>query len=100
MISFKIDDRQIVCTPKVNLVASNISVMRDKFITKLEGLEWDELVVDCTEVDTLDSIGVNLLVGLYKKAESTGSQFKLTGCREPIKKVLNLFRLDQKFSVE
>jgi len=74
--------------------------MRDRFLAKLEDLEWDELVVDCNEVDTLDSIGVNLLVGLFKKAETTGNQFKMIGCNDALKKVLNLFRLDQKFTVE
>ncbi len=100
MIDFKKDNNKVICTPKVNLVASNVAVMRDRFLVKLEGIEWDELIVDCDEVDTLDSIGVNLLVGLFKRAESSGSQFKMIRCSDPIKKVLNLFRLDQKFAVE
>jgi anti-anti-sigma factor len=100
MISFKKEENSIVCIPQVNMVASNVSAMRDRILSKIESLEWQELIVDCSEVDTLDSIGVNLVVGLFKKAESTSSQFKMTGCNDAIKKVLNLFRLDQKFSVE
>ena len=99
MISFKKEENKIICTPKINLVASNVSAMRDRLLSKIEGLEWEELIVDCSEIDTLDSIGVNLVVGLYKKAESTSRKFKMVGCNDALKKVLNLFRLDQKFSV-
>ena len=80
MISFKKEDKRIVCTPKVDLVASNVSAMRDRLLSKIESLDWEELIVDCSEVDTLDSIGVNLVVGLFKKAEATSSQFKMIGC--------------------
>ncbi len=100
MISFKKEENSIVCTPKINLVASNVTAMRDRLLKKIEGMEWEELILDCNQIDTLDSIGVNLVVGLYKKAESTSKQFKMIGCNDALKKVLNLFRLDQKFSVE
>ncbi|MCP4757053.1 MAG: STAS domain-containing protein [Proteobacteria bacterium] len=100
MIKCKKDDDKLVCVPEIDMVASNVSTMRDVLVKQLDSHDWEELVVDCNEVETLDSIGVNLIVGLYKKAESANKSFKMIGCNGSIIKVLKLFRLGEKFTVE
>lgn len=100
MIEFKSEQRKIICKPKENLIATNVPALRAELINKLDIHDWSELIFDCSEVETLDSIGVNLLVGLFKRAESDKRKFKLVGCNDTIKKVLDLFHLNQKLQVE
>ncbi len=100
MVSFEIDKDKMICTPKIDIVASNVPEMRDLMLKCLDQKEWNSLVLDCSNVDALDSVGVNLIVGLYKKAESAGRTFVMVNCNAPLMKVLKLFRLDEKFALE
>lgn len=101
MITFKQEDKKLICLPQEEIIASNVPTMRETLIAQLDSdTSWEELVFDCSQVETLDSIGINLLVGLFKKAKVVEKQFKVVGCNEAIVKVLKLFRLDEQFPVE
>ncbi len=100
MIEFKKEGDSLFCTPKNDIIASNVPEMRDQLISGLDSQEWEELIFSCHNVKTMDSIGVNLIVGLFKRADAAGKPFKIIECNEPIQKVLELFRLNEKFPVE
>ena len=101
MIAFEKNEDNLICVPNEEIIASNVPAMREKLIDKLDSdADWKELVFDCSKVSTLDSIGINLIVGLFKKAKVLGREFKVIGCNEAIVKVLQLFRLDEQFPVE
>lgn len=101
MIEFKLENATMTCIPSKEIVATNVPTMRDLLISRLdEDQTWDSLVLDCSLIETLDSIGVNLIVGLFKKVKANDKQFKVIGCNQPILKVLELFRLNTQFSVE
>ncbi|MBU3915100.1 STAS domain-containing protein [bacterium] len=100
MIEFKTVEDKMICIPKIDIVASNVPEMRDQMLKHLDKKEWNSLVLDCSNVDALDSVGVNLIVGLFKKADSAGKSFVVSNCNEPLTKVLKLFRLDEKFAIE
>ena len=101
MIEFSIEDDQILCRPLEDLSADNVPGIHDLIVQKLSEIEtWKILIMDCLNVKTLDSAGVNLIIGLFKKAELMDRGFKISNCNESIVKVLNLFKLDRQFLVE
>ncbi len=101
MIQFHEEGAKLFCLPEDEIIASNVPSMRETLIAHLDSNDqWEELIFDCSQVETLDSIGINLIVGLFKKAKAVGKNFKVIGCNEPIVKVLKLFRLNEQFSVE
>lgn len=101
MIQFHEDGNKLTCIPEEEIIASNVPTMRETLIAQLDSnTSWTNLTFDCSRVETLDSIGINLIVGLYKKAKVVGKEFKVVGCNESILKVLKLFRLDEQFTVE
>ncbi len=101
MIEFRTEDKRLICEITEEIVASKIPEMRTVLASYLDGNQsWKELIFDCKRVQTLDSIGVNFIVGAYKKAHSADRHFKITGCNEPVTKVLKLFKLDEKFEIE
>ncbi len=79
MIEFQTVEDKMICIPKIDIVASNVPEMRDLMLKHLDKEEWNGLVLDCTNVDALDSVGVNLIVGLFKKAESAGKTYGTYG---------------------
>lgn len=101
MIEFKQEGTTLICQPQEEAVASNVPAMRDSLIDRLDSDQsWESLVFDCSKIQTLDSIGINLVVGLLKKTKASNKTFKVVGCNEAIVKVFKLFRLNEQFTVE
>jgi anti-anti-sigma factor len=100
MIDFFKKSNHLYCVPKVDVIASNVPELRNALLDYLDNHSWESLIFDCRDVGTLDSVGVNLIVGLYKKTESFEKKFQVSGCNETILKILKLFKLDRKFTVE
>jgi len=101
MIQFQTSGEQLICIPQQEIIASNVPTMREELIDYLDReTAWNELVFNCQQVETLDSIGINLIVGLFKRARVAEKSFKVSGCNPAIVKVLQLFRLDEQFTVE
>lgn len=101
MIEFQVAGERLICLPLEEIIASNVPTMRETLIERLDQeTAWDELIFDCHKVETLDSIGINLIVGLFKRARVAGKEFRVTGCNPAMVKVLQLFRLDEQFPVE
>lgn len=101
MIEFTREDDAIICDLPEKVVASQIPGMRSQLLSFLEeNPSWNELVFNCLNVQTLDSIGVNFIVGVYKKTNELQKIFRITECNPPVMKVLKMFRLDSIFKIE
>ena len=57
------------------------------------------VIVDLSEVSYIDSSGVASLVEALQAAKKKGSQFALAAVSEPTRRVLELARLDQVFTL-
>jgi len=101
MIKFIKEGSKIICQPQFSIIASNAMEMRNQLLLQIENDDaWSELILDCDKVEVVDSIGINLIVGLYKKSEDESKKFMVKNCNEPLYKVLKLFRLDEQFILE
>ncbi len=101
MIEFENKNNALICKIKEQIIASKIPQLREILFKQLEiDSSWEELVFDCSDALTLDSIGVNFVVETYNKTHSIKKGFKIIGCHEPIVQVLKLFKLDEKFAVQ
>ncbi len=101
MIEFKRESQILTCIPDKDIIASNIPLMRNKLNSFLaEDPSWEELVFDCGRIKVLDSIGVNLIVNLFKEANKTKKKFKMVGCNDAILNVMKLFRMNEHFTME
>ncbi|MFH1076324.1 MAG: STAS domain-containing protein [Pseudomonadota bacterium] len=103
MVTFKEEKNRLYCTPRQDMVASAVSQMRDTFIAKMEKepeRPWEEIVLDLSQVEVMDSIGINLMLGLYKESKSKDKLFKVIGCNDKIIKVIKLFKLDKTLNID
>ncbi len=101
MIEFVVNENQIMCCPLEEITADNASEIRDKIAQELEQNDkWELLGLDCSNLTNLDSIAINIIIGLFKKAKLSDKVFKISNCNESVIKSLKLFKLDQQFVVE
>ena len=56
--------------------------------------------MDVTGIDVIDSLGVNLIIGLYKELESSSRKFRIINASEKFMKVAQFFRFHALFSIE
>ena len=56
-----------------------------------------KLVIDCSRLGYVSSIGIASLIRMYKKVVERGGHVKLVGVQGPLARLLEITRLDQVF---
>ena len=78
-------------------VKNKLEQMRDI----MEGdISYDHVVVDMERVEIIDSIGISLIVALYKTAGELNKGFKVVGLNGRVKNLFKMMRLDEVFPIE
>ena len=84
--------------PKVDLVASTVEAQRGAMMKALEG--WTgPVLLDLSRVDQIDSLGITLVLGLFKSCQKAGTPFSIEGVKPDILRVFRLFNLPKFFSI-
>jgi len=97
----RIENHNLVLIPETDLIASRIDELRGYFTQKLdEHEETVHVVLDVTGVDFVDSLGVNLIVGLYRQVTDDKKTVEIIGAGRDFMKVANFFRLPSLFSIK
>lgn len=58
-----------------------------------------DLVIDCSDLNYIDSTGLGIFVGALKKARLTDRSISLENIRENIRKLFNITGLDKLFII-
>lgn len=84
-----------------DLTANNVDGFK-KSITECinEVPDIDEMVLDLSETQNIDSIGVTFVVNLFKRMQNEGKIFRIIGASEDVKSLFKLMKLDQFFDLE
>ncbi len=100
MIATKKDDT-LILIPETDLIASAVENLRDYFILQIkEHTDVSKIILDARGIDIVDSLGVNLIIGLYKQVESESKVFEIISAGENFLKVSNFFRLNKLFEIK
>lgn len=84
-----------------DLVANVVRNNLDKAKATIDNnSSFDSVTLDISNVDSIDSIGVTFVVGLYKTSVENNKKFKVMGASEDIVNLFSLMRLDEIFTVE
>ncbi len=84
--------------PKGDLVASTVEAMRESLLKALEGAEG-AVVLDLGTSRQIDSLGITLVLGLFKTCQQRGLGFSIEGVNPDILRVFRLFNLTKFFPV-
>ncbi|NLN40462.1 MAG: STAS domain-containing protein [Clostridiales bacterium] len=78
--------------------------VKDKLDQMREAIErdnsYEEIVLDMEKVEVIDSIGLNLIIALYKTANQIRKGFKIIGLNGKVKKLFRILKLDEVIAVE
>jgi anti-anti-sigma factor len=84
--------------PKVDLVASTVEAQRETMMKALEAGPR-AVVLDLEGVEQLDSLGITLVLGLFKTCQKAGTPFSIEGVKPDIMRVFRLFNLPKFFPI-
>ena len=84
--------------PKVDLVASTVEVQRAAMMKALDSRQT-AVVLELTAVEQIDSLGITLVLGLFKTCQKAGASFGIEGVKPDIMRVFRLFNLPKFFTI-
>ncbi|MDM8525008.1 STAS domain-containing protein [Desulfococcaceae bacterium HSG8] len=87
--------------PETDLIANRIEELRDYFAEQLNAHpDVSRILLDVSGIGSVDSLGVNLIVGLYRQVTSESKTIEIIGAGENFMKVAGFFRLTSLFPVK
>ena len=84
--------------PQVDLVASTVEGQREIMMKALETAAGS-VVLDLEGVEQLDSLGITLVLGLFKTCQKAGTRFSIEGVKPDLMRVFRLFNLAKFFPI-
>ena len=86
--------------PETDLVASQIEKLRNSFLTKLkENPNVSKVIFKADHIENVDSLGVNLIIGIYRQVNAESKTFEITGAGKKFLKVANFFQFPALFNI-
>ena len=85
-------------TPKGDMVASTVDDQRASMMKALESA-GDKVILDLSSVEYIDSLGITLVLGLFKSCQKSGAAFSIECVKPDILRVFKLFNLTKFFPV-
>ena len=76
----------------------NKSIMQDVENKISNG--WKNFVLDLSKMDIMNSVGLNFLIFMMKKSNSTGGRFAVANASDSIVKLLEVTKLKSFFQLE
>lgn len=84
--------------PTADLIASKVEALRDAFHHALAGAKGT-VNLDLKGIEQIDSLGVTLVLGLFKSCQKEGLGFEVTEVDRNLVRVFRLFNLTKFFPV-
>lgn len=98
MIKAQAVDGVLRLNPKGDLVASTVEALRESLLKALEEADGP-VVLDLGASRQIDSLGITLVLGLFKTCQQKGLAFSIEGVNTDILRVFRLFNLTKFFPV-
>lgn len=88
-----------VIRPQGPVNAANASEFRDQLTQAVLAADCDTLVVDMSQVESLDSAGLMTLVATLTLAQKANKRFSLCALSAPLRIIFELTQLDRAFEI-
>ena len=84
-----------VFRPAGNVVANEAPAMLEQFKSELSQVGDGTALLDLREVTAVDSMGISLVVGLFKEISSGGGHLEVVMCEESVVRVFQMMHLER-----
>mgnify|MGYP006277608363 CR=1 FL=1 len=93
-------DDTLYLIPETNLTADRIENLRNEFMDGLNSNpDASTVIMQADYIDKVDSLGINLIIGVYRQVSSESKTFKITGAGETFLKLAGFFQLTKIFTI-
>ena len=92
------ENNRIILKPQQNVVVPATDTLRQE-LKNLVSEGTEELIVDLTGVDIIDSTGLGLLIAAHNSLKKTGGKLVVTNTTADIRELFKCMRLDKHFTV-
>lgn len=98
MTSIERDGNRAVVRPRRNIVANDIKELRQE-LKQLVDEGVNDMVIDLTGIQMIDSIGLGVLISAFNSLKKTGGSFAVVNASKDIYGLFSSMRLTQHFPV-
>lgn len=95
-----VDARQVVVALQGEFDLTTADSLREALDALLDRYPGRDLVIDMSRVEFLDSSGLGVLLGRYRRLEALGRRLRLVGVRPAVKAVLQIAGMTRLAAVE
>ncbi|WP_430883810.1 STAS domain-containing protein [Fusibacter sp. JL216-2] len=96
-----LNDSVLTLTLQEDLIATNVRDFKSNIDAYLQDEmgNIDEVIMDLSACENIDSVGVTFVVGVYKQVTNDAMGFRIKGSSEEIKQLFKLMKLDEFFDM-
>ena len=88
--SFQVTDDILIAVAYGGIDHHTASKLRDEIDEAMTAFHCRHLILDMKRVSFMDSSGIGVVLGRYKKIKRKGGKLYVTGCSDYIEKILNM----------
>lgn len=86
--------------PDSDFTAGRIESLRNEFLEALNTHpDASTVVLQANRVETVDSLGVNLIIGIFRQVTGESKSFQITGAGPVLLKLAAFFQLTKLFTI-
>jgi len=89
-VIFRVSDEILIACVKGDVDHHSALPIRKTIDESMKAFGCRDLVLDFEGVDFMDSSGIGVALGRYKKLRKTGGRIRISGCSEYIGKLLDM----------
>lgn len=89
-VIFRVSEDILIAYVKGDVDHHSAAPLRNAIDKSMKAFECKDLVLDFSGVDFMDSSGIGVALGRYKKLKKSGGRICISGCSHYIEKVLDM----------
>ena len=97
-----IEERKLSIKVGEDILSTNVDTLAKGFREIIEeaGADAKQVELDLSGIDTIDSQGLNLLIGLFQECKKKKWGFQVINCTENVRWLFSIFKLTDVFGVD
>lgn len=89
-VAFRVSENILIASIKGDVDHHSAASLRRSIDESMKESELKNLVMDFSEVDFMDSSGIGVVLGRYKRIEKYGGKFCISGCSNHIRRLMEI----------
>lgn len=91
-----LEDTSLTLRFEESLLSTTVKRLHQQFSEiKEQTPQISKVIFDISQVEMIDSLGLNFIIGMFNEAKKCGTEFRITGASQANKKLFELVNLNE-----